>query len=103
MTRVYGDADPAVGFAAVGFVLGDTAGVVTGGLARTPGENVGNYGILRGTLAAENYAILYLPNILRITPAPLLVTPDAVGRIFADSDPALTFATAELKLADTAG
>jgi hypothetical protein len=62
-TKVYGDADPLLGFVATGFQFGETAqGVLTGALSRTPGETVAGspYMIGLGTLAAgPNYAIAF--------------------------------------------
>ena len=60
-TKVYGDADPALTFAASGFQYSDTAAtVLTGELARAPGEDVGTYAIGQGTLmASSNYTLAY--------------------------------------------
>ena len=59
--KIYGEADPALGFAATGFRFSDTAAsVLTGALARAPGETVagGPYAIGLGTLVANaNYVI----------------------------------------------
>ncbi len=62
-SKVYGDPDPALSFTATGFRFTDTAAtVLTGQLARTPGEAVAGspYGIGPGTLAANpNYRIAF--------------------------------------------
>ena len=65
-SKVYGALDPALTFTASGFQFSDTAaGVLTGALARAPGENVGNYAIGQGTLAANaNYTIAFTPATL---------------------------------------
>ncbi len=86
-TKVYGDPDPALTFAATGFRLGDTAaGVLSGALARAAGETVagGPYAIVQGTLAANpNYAIRFTGAGLAISPRPLSVALiGTVGRIY---------------------
>ena len=85
-TKVYGTADPALTDTATGFVdttvdgvaIDDTAAtVLTGHLARAQastlaGEQVGDYAITQGTLAADsNYTITFTGSTLTITPAPL--------------------------------
>jgi hypothetical protein len=61
--KIYGEADPMLGFAASGFQFGDTAAtVLTGALSRAPGETVagGPYAIELGTLGANsNYVIAF--------------------------------------------
>ncbi|MBT9310494.1 MBG domain-containing protein, partial [Pseudomonas aeruginosa] len=54
-TKVYGDADPnadpSLTYQVSGLKNGDTAGsILTGGLNRAAGENVGVYGINQGDL-----------------------------------------------------
>lgn len=50
---------------------------LTGGLARSPGEAAGDYAIIQGTLAASaNYALSFVGNVLRITPASAPAFPD---------------------------
>jgi uncharacterized protein YjhX (UPF0386 family) len=106
-TKVYGDADPALTYAAVGFKFSDTVGtVLTGALTRAAGETVagGPYAITQGTLAANsNYSISYTGAILTITAAPLTVTADAKSKVYGDADPALTYTASGFKFSDTAG
>ena len=52
LSKVYGSADPALTFAASGFVNGNSAALLTGSLTRAAGENVGSYAIGQGTLSA---------------------------------------------------
>lgn len=68
--KVYGAADPALTYSASGFQFGDTAGtVLSGGLTRAAGEDVGYYVISQGTLVASgNYTISFTGNNLVITP-----------------------------------
>jgi Fibronectin type III domain. len=68
--KVYGSADPALAFDATGFAPGDDESILTGALARAPGEDVGAYPITRGTLdAGPNYAITFTGADFSITPA----------------------------------
>ncbi len=101
-TKVYGTDDPALTDTATGFVhttvdgaaIDDTAAtVLTGQLARTPGETVsgGPYEITQGTLAASsNYTISFTGNTLTITPAPLTITASPQTKVYGTDDPALT-------------
>jgi filamentous hemagglutinin family protein len=100
-TREYGLADPLFTFAATGFRLGDTASVLSGALARDPGETVGSYAIVQGTLAASNYAISYTPGTLSITPAELMVAATPGGKVYGAADPALAFTASGFRLSDT--
>jgi hypothetical protein len=74
-TKIYGSADPALTYAATGFVNGDNSGIFTGSLTRDSGENVGTYAIREGTLSAgNNYIINFTGNDLTITKAPQQIT-----------------------------
>ncbi|MDI9793004.1 MBG domain-containing protein, partial [Pseudomonas aeruginosa] len=79
-TKVYGDADPRLTYPVSGLRNGDSAGsILTGGLNRDAGENVGVYGINQGDLALNsgNYDLSYQGNNLTITKALLNVIADA--------------------------
>ncbi len=68
-TKIYGDPDPELTYQITSgsMVFSDT---FTGTLTRNPGEDVGSYAILQGTLALSvNYDLTYVGNILNITPA----------------------------------
>lgn len=68
--KVYGSADPALPFAASGFVNGDTGSIFTGSLSREAGENVGTYAINQNDLSAgDNYIVSYTGSDFTITPA----------------------------------
>ncbi len=59
---LYGDADPSLTYQVSGLKNGDSAGsILTGGLNRAAGENVGVYGINQGDLALNsgNYDLSY--------------------------------------------
>ena len=55
------------------------------------GEQVGNYPITQGTLAANsNYTIAFTGSTLTITPAPLTVTANPQTKVYGTADPTLT-------------
>ncbi|MFU4572167.1 MBG domain-containing protein [Pseudomonas aeruginosa] len=105
-TKVYGDADPSLTYQVSGLKNGDSAGsILTGGLNRVAGENVGVYGINQGDLALNsgNYDLSYQGNNLTITKALLNVIADAKTKVYGDADPSLTYQVSGLKNDDTAG
>ncbi|MCO3175523.1 filamentous hemagglutinin N-terminal domain-containing protein [Pseudomonas aeruginosa] len=105
-TKVYGDADPSLTYQVSGLKNGDSAGsILTGGLNRVAGENVGVYGINQGVLALNsgNYDLSYQGNNLTITKALLNVIADAKTKVYGDADPSLTYQVSGLKNGDTAG
>ncbi|MHB1949055.1 MAG: beta strand repeat-containing protein, partial [Gammaproteobacteria bacterium] len=77
-SKVYGTNDPALTYTQIGLItntivdgilINDT---LSGALTRTPGQNVGSYPILQGTLAASNnYSTTFNTSNLSITPAML--------------------------------
>ena len=94
LTRIYGNANPALTFTVggLGLVNGD---MLTGGLATAANltSNVGTFAITQGSLAAStNYALTYNGANLSVTPRALTVTADALTRIYGNANPALTFA-----------
>ncbi len=113
-TKVYGTDDPSLTVAAMGFVnapvdgvtLDDTAAtVLSGQLARTPGETVsgGPYAITQGTLAANsNYTIAFTAGALTITPATLTVTAKPETKVFGSADPVLAYTATGFQFGDTA-
>ncbi|WP_400637250.1 two-partner secretion system adhesin CdrA [Pseudomonas aeruginosa] len=105
-TKVYGDADPSLTYQVSGLKNGDSAGsILTGGLNRAAGENVGVYGINQGDLALNsgNYDLSYQGNNLTITKALLSVIADGKTKVYGDADPSLTYQVSGLKNGDTAG
>ncbi|MCO2392488.1 S-layer family protein, partial [Pseudomonas aeruginosa] len=105
-TKVYGDADPSLTYQVSGLKNGDSAGsILTGGLNRAAGENVGVYGINQGDLALNsgNYDLSYQGNNLTITKALLNVIADGKTKVYGDADPSLTYQVSGLKNGDTAG
>ncbi|MCW8023540.1 MBG domain-containing protein [Pseudomonas aeruginosa] len=105
-TKVYGDAGPSLTYQVSGLKNGDSAGaILTGGLNRAAGENVGVYGINQGDLALNsgNYDLSYQGNNLTITKALLNVIADAKTKVYGDADPSLTYQVSGLKNGDSAG
>ena len=90
MTKVYGAADPALGYqiTAGSLVGGDT---LSGQPTRAAGENVGSYTIALGALAHDNYAITKVDGALAITPRPITITADAKTKVYGNPDPVLSW------------
>ena len=67
-SKTYGAPDPALTYTATGLVGNDA---ISGALAREPGDAVGTYAIIQGTLTADdNYAITYTGATFTIGKAP---------------------------------
>ena len=93
LSRVYGDANPALTYAVGGLGLAN-GDALTGALATAAiaASGVGAYAIMQGTLAANaNYALTFAGADLTITPRPITVLADALSRIYGDANPALTY------------
>lgn len=70
-TKVYDEEDPELTYQLTGLVEGDN---LTGALSREEGENVGEYPITLGTLAAsDNYTITFIGATFTITKADAIV------------------------------
>ncbi|WP_272917032.1 MBG domain-containing protein, partial [Erythrobacter ramosus] len=100
VTRVYGNANPALTFTLGGaeLVNGDQ---LSGALTTTAGATtgVGNVAITQGTLGAgANYSASFTNGQLTITPRPIAVTADSISRIYGNANPALTFTVGDLGL-----
>ncbi len=94
--KVYGDADPALGYTVEtqsegrGLVEGDS---LDGSLTRASGENVGSHAITQGTLtdaANPNYTIDFTGADLQITQRAITLAAELVSRIYGESDPQLS-------------
>ncbi len=105
-SKVYGSNDPALTYATSGlvnatvdgFAINDTVdSVLSGGLARAAGENVGSYAISQGSLAANgNYTIAFIGNTQSITPATVLISPYSRSKVYGNTDPALGYDVSQL-------
>jgi len=91
--KVYGEADPELTYTVEASELqnDDAATVVSGGLERVAGEDVGDCAINDKDLAAPNYTINYVGADLTVTPAPLTVTADPQDKVYGEVDPELTY------------
>ena len=96
-TKVFGSNDPALTYTvkATDLKYADAASVVSGGLERAIGENVGSYVINNKNLTATNYAINYVGANLSITRATL------TGLTFANKDFVYDATTKSLQLGGT--
>jgi len=93
VTRIYGNANPALPFTVggLGLVNGDQ---LTGALATNAGvtTGVGTAPITQGTLSGgSNYAVSFANGVLTIAPRPITVTADNLTRVYGNANPALTF------------
>ncbi len=99
-TKSYGSNDPALTYTYQPALV--AADAFSGELARSAGENVGNYAINQGTLAlSPNYAITYVGANLSITPLPITITADNKAVHTGSDDPGFTYSVSELIGSDT--
>ena len=103
-SKTYGETDPDLTYAVDGFVNGDTAEtVMSGGLSRASGENVGTYAIEQNTLSAgDNYTISYTGADFTIGKKTLTVTADVKSKTYGNADPSLTYNADGFENDDTA-
>jgi filamentous hemagglutinin family protein len=85
ISKVSGELDPELAYAATGFKANDTASVLTGSLLREAGEAVGTYAITEGSLGTANYTIAFEGNSFTIISAPVQdASPAAVMPLIQD-------------------
>lgn len=85
VSRVYGDTEHLTYRVTSGSLAGTDS--FTGSLARTPGENVGNYAISRGTLSlGSNYSITFIGANLVITSRNVTATADNISKFYANAE-----------------
>src|SRR5262249_41532680 len=93
-SRLYGETNPVFTVTYTGFVNGENSGMVIGTLTgSSPADTnspVGTYPITVGGQTAPNYNISYVPGVLTINPAALLVQADNKTRAYGHSNPVLT-------------
>ncbi|MBQ6346368.1 MAG: InlB B-repeat-containing protein, partial [Clostridia bacterium] len=93
-SKTYGEDDPALTYTATGLVGSDK---LTGALTRASGDNVGEYAIQQGTLAASgNYTLTYVGANLTINKKALTVTAEAKSKTYGEDDPTLTYTASGL-------
>ena len=100
-TRVYGDVNPTLTYAASGLVNGDQlSGLLSTGAGQT--SNVGIYAIDQGSLAASsNYNLFYRGASLEVTQRALTVAANAVSKVYGDALPTLTYTASGLVNGDS--
>ncbi|MBN3014154.1 MBG domain-containing protein, partial [Ruthenibacterium lactatiformans] len=97
--KIYGDDDPELTYTLTEELIKPDD--IWGELERVPGEAVGVYPILQGTLESKNYDITYIPAIFRILPAPLTATAQDKTKVYGDANPTLTYTVTGFKFNET--
>ncbi|MFC5191951.1 MBG domain-containing protein [Algoriphagus aquatilis] len=102
-SKIFGNADPALTFTATGFKRSDTVSLMTGGLVRAAGENVGLYTISQGNLSAgSNYTINYTSTQFEIVKRVLTITANPnQSKTFGTDDPVFLYNVSGLAPGDT--
>src|SRR5437667_9847695 len=89
--KTYGESDPALTYQVTKGSLA-YSDHFAGGLDRAAGQNVGAYGITKGSVAvSSNYDLTYVGAKLTISVRPVEITADAKGKTYGEDDPALTY------------
>ena len=99
-SRVYGDANPTLGFSVggMGLVNGDSLSGALVTLADGT-SSVGSYAVARGSLASSgNYQLSYVPGTLSVTARPMTVTGNDTTRVYGDANPTLGFSVGGMGL-----
>ena len=101
LSKIYGEADPALTYGVSGGTGTSGSAVLTGdtlsGNLAYSGTNVGNYAITQGTMTNlnnPNYNVTYssIPVTFAITARPITITPTAgLSKIYGEADPMLTY------------
>ncbi|MCX4160047.1 MULTISPECIES: MBG domain-containing protein [Paraburkholderia] len=90
LSKIYGNTDPNLAYQVTsGNLVGNDT--LSGAATRQAGENVGSYAISQGTLANSNYTITFVNGQLQITPRPITLTGDQLGKIYGNTDPNFTY------------
>lgn len=89
-SKIYGNSDPELtySFNSTDLCNGDK---ISGRIARTVGETVGEYTITQGTLFADNYQIIFESAKFTINLRNLTIVADAKSKTYGNSDPELTY------------
>jgi hypothetical protein len=95
-TKVYGEDEPQLDYTITsGNLVGEDK--LSGELERVAGEDVGEYDITQGTLAASsNYTLTFVKGTFTITPKTITVTAYDKTKIYGEPDPELTYTVSEL-------
>ena len=103
-SKLYGAAVPALTYKYLGLVNGDVAPstlptIVTTALASSP---VDSYPITVSAAADANYTINYVPGILKVDKAPLIITAENKTKVYGTANPTLTYTYSGLVNGDLA-
>ncbi|MBN3582283.1 gliding motility-associated C-terminal domain-containing protein [Algoriphagus aestuarii] len=103
ISKIYGNGEPTLTYQITGFKNGDDLSIITGSLARAPGENVGSYLINLGTLSAgDNYSIIFTEAEFEITTRTLNVVANPnQAKVYGSPDPVLTYTVTNFGNGDT--
>jgi hypothetical protein len=94
-SMTYGDIDPVLTYQVTGTLEGSDS--FTGSLSRIPGQDVGSYTILRGTLGIDdgnsgaNYDLTFVTANLTVNARLITITADDKEKVFGGTDPAFTY------------
>lgn len=92
-TRLYGDANPAIGVTYSGFKNSQTSSVIdtlaTGAAAATASTGVGTYATTASGASDGNYDFIYTDGVLTINKATLTATAANVSREYGDANPVI--------------
>ena len=98
--KVSGATDPVFTYILTGSLI--SGDMLTGSLTRTPGETLGTYPIMVGTLSAGgNYAITYIGANLTINSIGVVtITVDSKSKTYGNADPVFTYIASGLQGGD---
>lgn len=103
-TRAYTQADPAFTVAYTGLAYNETSTVITTqpqvNTTATQVSPVGKYAITASGAVSQNYKFSYVPNVLTITQAALVVKADDKSKLYGQQNPALTLSYTGLAAQD---
>ena len=89
ITKFYGQDDPELTYTVEGLIGNDG---LTGSLTREPGEEIGTYRIMQGSLdAGNNYTIIFTGAEFTIDFAPVTVTAANMSKVYGDEEPELEY------------
>lgn len=101
VSKTYGESDPELTFACEGLLPADA---LTGALAREPGEIVGTYALLLGTLSHADYEIEFVSAAFTVEKRTLIVTvTPGQGKTYGEEDGELTYTAEGLLEGDDPG
>ena len=103
-SKVYGAAVPELTFTYSGLVNGDTAPATAPAISTTAtaSSNVGNYAINVSGVIDPNYTIRYVPGVLTVEAAALLISAEDKSKVYGAALPELTFTYTGLVNGNTA-